>query len=234
MKYTASAPMPEAVTWSGDFPDDIRELSEIMQGDWKARYAELMTSGVPLASDGIFYNDLREPFMAADQAAVTLATTDKALYSASAFPVLGGQYWSRVGKKMRIRAFGKITTVLTPGNLTFDIYYGSGADATGTILASSATVALTASQTNLSWMIDFYVHCRSTGSTGTLFCDGIAYFNNAVVANTLQPLLIPASAAVVSSSVDLTAANIISLQFKRSGSTVETMTVQDLEVIALN
>jgi hypothetical protein len=185
-------------------------------------------------ADGLFYNDLREPFIAADQAAVTLATTDKAIYTPSAFPVLGGQYWARVGKKMRIRLFGKITTVLTPGNGQFDVYYGDGTDANGTLLASSAAFALTASQTNLSWWADVYVHARSLGSAGTLFCDGLAHFNNAVVASTLQPILIPASAAVVSGACDLTAAKIISVQFKRSGSTAETMTVQDLEVTAVN
>jgi hypothetical protein len=183
--------------------------------------------------DGAFYNDLRPPFIVADQAAVTLSTTDKALYTASAFPVLGGQYWWQ-GKKAKIRLFGKITTVLTPGNGTFDIYYGTGADANGVLLASSAAFALTASQTNLSWELELCVSCRSTGSSGTLFVDGSAKFNNAVVASTLQPILIPASAAVVSGACDLTAALIISVQFKRSGSTVETMTVQDLEWIPLN
>src|SRR4051794_25237822 len=102
-------------------------------------------------SDGLFYNDLREPFMTADVTAVTLASTNKALYPASNFPVLGGQYWARIGKAMRLRVFGRITTAATPGNGQFALYYGSGADATGTILASSAAVALSANQTNLSW-----------------------------------------------------------------------------------
>ena len=185
-------------------------------------------------SDGLFYNDLREPFIAADIAAVTLVSTDLALYPASNFPVLGGQYFARVGKKLKIRLFGKITTAATPGNGTFDIYYGTGGAANGVLLAASAAIVLLANQTNLSWWAEFYISCRSIGSAGTLFCDGIALFNQAVVANTQQPALIPASAAVVSGACDLTAALIISVQFKRSGSTVETMTVQDMEVVAMN
>ncbi len=185
-------------------------------------------------ADGIFYHDTREPFISADQAAVTLSTTNKALYTPSAFPVLGGQYFARVGKKIQIRLFGKITTAVTPGNGSFGVYYGSGVDATGVLLASSAAVALTASQTNLSWQATINVSCRTTGSAGTLFCDGIAHFNVGVLASTLQPLLVPASAAVVSAACDLTAANIISVQFARSGSTAETMTVQDMEVVPLN
>lgn len=184
--------------------------------------------------DGVFYNDLREPFIGADIGAVTLATTDKALYPASNFPVLGGQYFARIGKKLRIRLFGRMTTAATPGNLTIDVYYGTGADANGVLLASSAAVALTASQTNLSWQIDVFVHCRSIGSTGTLFVTGMAEANVAVLASTLQPVMIPASAAAVSGACDLTAALIISVQAKRSGSTAETMQVHDMEVIALN
>ena len=156
----------------------------------------------------------------------------RSLYPASNFPVLGGQYWARPGKKMRIRMFGKITTAATPGNLTFDVYYGNGGNANGTIIVSSAAQTLVAGQTNLSWWLDLYVHCRTTGSTGTLFATGKAFFNTSVIA--AGTFLLPASAAVASGSVDLTAANIISVQAKRSGSTAETMTVQDLEVTSLN
>src|ERR1035437_7322226 len=156
-------------------------------------------------SDGLFYNDLREPFIAADISPVTLLTTNLALYPASNFPVLGGQYFARIGKKLRIRLFGKITQCTTPGNGHFNIYYGTRAAANGVLLASSVAFALTASQTNLSWNADLCVHCRSIGSTGTLFCRGEANFNVGVVATTLQPIIIPASAAAVSSACDLTA-----------------------------
>lgn len=182
-------------------------------------------------ADGLLYNDLREPCISVDISAVTLSTTDKALYPVSNFPVLGGQYFSRIGKKIKIRLFGRMTTGTTPGNLTWDIYFGTGADANGTILASSAAEALTASQTNLTWEVELYIHCRSTGSAGTLFVTGHAIFNESVKA---VRQMIPASAPAVSGSVDLTAANIISVQVKRSGSTAETMQVHDMEVIALN
>lgn len=182
-------------------------------------------------ADGLFYNDLREPFCAVDIAAVTLAATNKALYPVSNFPILGGQYFSRVGKKIRIRLFGRVTTVLTPGNLTIGVLYGTGADANGVVLASSAAQAMTASQTNLSFMIECFVHCRSIGSAGTLFATGTAKFNEAVIA---PMMFIPASAPVVSAACDLTAALIISVQALRSGSTAETMQIHDMEVTAMN
>jgi hypothetical protein len=182
-------------------------------------------------ADGLFYNDLREPFLTVAPTAVTLATTAKALYTASNFPVLGGQYFSRPGKKIMIRLFGQITTGLTPGNGSFNVYYGSGADATGVLLMTGTAAALTLSQTNVSWYAEIYVSCRTTGSAGTLFCDGWAKFSEAVLAG---GVLLPASAPAASGACDLTAANIISVQYLRSGSTVETMQVVDMEVTALN
>lgn len=181
--------------------------------------------------DGAFYNDLRSPFIASDVAAVTLAATNKALYPASNFPALGGQYFSYIGKKLRIRLFGRMTTGATPGNGTMTVLYGTGADANGTSLGATAAHALTAGQTNLSWEADICVHARSLGSTGTLFCTGHLIYNESLVA---VRQMIPASAPAASNSLDLTAANIISVQYNRSGSTAETMQVHDMEVIALN
>lgn len=181
--------------------------------------------------DGAFYNDLREPFVTVSPAVVTLAATAKALYTASQFPVLGGQYFSRVGKKIKIRLFGRITTGLTPGNGSFNVYYGSGADAAGVVLMAGTPLALSASQTNLSWDLEIVLTCISIGSAGTLLCTGKSKFNEAVL---IPMMMLPASAPAPSGACDLTAANIISVQFLRSGSTVETMQVNDMEVTALN
>jgi hypothetical protein len=182
-------------------------------------------------ADGLFYNDLREPAISADVSAVTLATTLKALYPASNFPVLGGQYFARVGKKMKIRVFGRLTTGATPGNLVISLLYGTGADANGVTIVSSAATALSINQTNVSWMAEFYVHCRSTGNAGTLFATGHALLNEGAIT---PHLLIPGTAPAVSGACDLTAALILSVQASRSGSTAETMQVHDLEVTALN
>ena len=184
-----------------------------------------------MADNASFFNDLRVPFINADVTSVTLAATNKALYPISNCPAMGKDYWW-IGKKVKIRLFGRITTAATPGNLTLAVFYGTGADANGVSLAASAAVALTASQTNLSWMLEAHVHCRSTGSAGTLFCTGWAKFNEAVIA---AAMMIPASAPAVSSACDLTvASNVLSVQALRSGSTAETMQVHDIEIIAMN
>lgn len=179
--------------------------------------------------DGPIYLDIRDPILTVPPTAVTLAATAKALYTASNFPALGGQYFTRVGKKLRIRLFGQITTGATPGNGSFNVYYGSGADANGVLLMTGTPAALTAGQTNLTWDLEIVITCITTGSAGTLRCTGKAKFNEAVIA-AMQ--MLPASAPAVSGACDFTAANIISVQYLRSGSTAETMQVVDMEVIA--
>jgi hypothetical protein len=181
--------------------------------------------------DGAFYNDLREPFVVTAPAAVTLSTAAKALYTTSQFPFLGGQYFTRPGKKLGIELRGIITTVLTPGNGSFNVYYGTGGDANGVVLMTGTPVALIASQTNVAWVLKIVVTCVTIGNAGTLRCTGWAHFNEAVMA----PIqMLPATVLGVSGACDLTAANIISVQFLRSGSTAETMQVIDMEVTSLN
>lgn len=179
------------------------------------------------------YHETVDPPVFADEAAITLATTNKALIPASRFN-LGPQFFSKPGRKLRINAFGKMTTGTTPGNLTMALLFGTGADANGVSICATAAVALTASQTNLSWEATFYVSCRSIGPAGTLFGRGWLEANPGLIASTLQPIMVPASAAVVSAAVDLTGTLIPSLQALRSGSTAETITVQDYDISPMN
>lgn len=183
-------------------------------------------------ADGLFYVDTRMPFVTVDPAAVTLTTTDLALLTAAHLPVLGANYFGFPGKAVRIRMFGRITTAVTPGNGTFSLYWGTNGAANGVVVCASQAFALTASQTNLSWVLDVTVRCRTTGITGTLFGCGRMLFNNAVVTS---DQMIPASAPAASATVDLTSSTLmLSPQFKRSGSTVETMQVHDVVYEALN
>ena len=185
-----------------------------------------------MSSDGRFFNNALPPFLAADVAAVTLAVTNKALVPAAQLPVLGPNFFAFPGKKLRFEAFGRMTTVVTPGNFQMAVYWGTGADANGVLLAQTTAAALTANQISQSWFAQFDITCRSVGNAGTLFCTGRVKFAETVMA-AMQ--LLPASAPVVSAACDLTSATLIpSLQALRSGSTVETMQVHELTVSELN
>jgi hypothetical protein len=187
-------------------------------------------------ADGLFYVDSRGPFISGDVGSVTLAATDKALIPAANIPIIGGNYFSFIGKAVRIRLFGRLVTAATPGNGTFSLYYGTGADANGVVVAASAAMTLTASMTTgSSWKLEMIVRCRTMGATGTLFGTGMFEFlNSATTTTAATSFMIPAAAPAASASVDLTAALLLSPQFKRSGSTAETLQVHDVSYEALN
>lgn len=184
-------------------------------------------------ADGLFYVDTREPHIVSDIAAVTMTTTAKALYPAAAFPVLGGQYFNRPGKKIKIGLWQKMVLGATPGNFSYNLHWGSGADANGTLICTAGTpVALTASVTKCGYA-EFTVRCLTTGSSGTLQATGWAVWDPAIIGSTLNPILIPTAGAAASAALDLTASNIVSVQALQSG-TAGTIQVQELHVTAEN
>lgn len=185
-------------------------------------------------ADGLFYNDLREPFMVSDLGAVTMAATAKALYTPSNFPVLGASYFNRPGKKIKICLWMKVVVALTPGNFSFNLHWGNGTDANGTLICVAGTpVALNASVTKCIYA-EFTVRCLSIGSAGTLEATGWAIADGLLItAGSLNPILVPTAGAAASASLDLTAANIVSVQALQSG-TAGTIQVQNMEVIAMN
>ena len=183
--------------------------------------------------DGPFWVDLRAPHMSADAASVTLSTTALAMLPVANLPALGSNYFAYVGKAVRMRIWGQITTGATPGNLTVNLYWGTGAAANGTVIVTSAATALTASQTNLSWELDLFVRCRALGATGSLIGHGMRNANVAVISATLQPVMLPASAAAPV-TVDLTQNYVLSPQILRSGSTAESIIVHEFIYEAMN
>lgn len=184
-------------------------------------------------AEGLFYVDSLPPHQSAD-VSTTLTTTDKAI-ATGLMPQLGAGFFNKfIGKGIRCRLFGKYTNQTSPGNLTISIYFGTGADANGTVVVASAATALQASQSNLSWVLEFVIRSRTLGSSGTLFGTGLFVPNVALILSTAQPVLLPTSSPAASGSVDLTSSNIIMPQMKYSGSATQTVVVSDCFVEALN
>lgn len=183
-------------------------------------------------ADGLFYLDTREPHFVTNLAAVTMTTTAKAMYTAASFPVLGGQYFNRPGKAIKIEVSFLLTLPATPGNFSFNVHWGTGADANGTLICAAGTPVAATNATKRG-KVEVIVRCLTTGTAGTLQATGIAWFDPGVIASTLQPMMIPTTGAAASASLDLTAANIVSIQPLQSG-TAGTITVEELKVTALN
>lgn len=184
-------------------------------------------------ADGLFYLDTREPHIVTDIAAVTMTATAIPIYPAANFPVLGGQYFNRPGKAIKICLWQKMVLAGTPGNFSYNVHWGNGAAANGTLICVAGTpVALTASVTKCGYA-EFTIRCLTTGTVGTLQCTGVAWWDHLIIANTLQPIMVPTAGAAASAALDLTLANIVSVQVLQSG-TAGTIQVQEMKVIALN
>lgn len=165
-----------------------------------------------------------------DEAAVTLATTMKALWPA-ARTILPATFWYP-GKILKISAFGKMTTDGTAGNYVFELGYGSG-DAP-TPLVAGRTVAGTVSQTNITWNAWAYMECRTIGASGTCRMWGRWEPDVAILASTLSPYLIP-SATPADVTIDTTVGtNAPTFQLQRSGAGVWTATTTAIVLEELN
>lgn len=171
--------------------------------------------------DTPFFNDCGPPWNIVSPAAVTLAATDKALHLPAATKSLGQPYWWP-GKRVRLEYYGVFTSAATPGNLSLALYWGTGADANGTVIAQMTATAWTASQSAKAWRAWFEILCTSVGATGALLASGDALFNE----GSLSPHILIPDASLAAVTVDTTTSgNVISLQAKRSGSTAETMQI---------
>lgn len=182
-------------------------------------------------ADGIYYRDMRQPFLIADEsAAITLATTQKALWIPNK-TILPAGYWT-VGKTVKLTAAVKLVTDGTAGNYVFAMAYGAG-DAPAPIVISASRAAVV-SFTGLC-IIEGYAVCRSTGTAGTLSMWGKAVPELGAVLSTAQPILFPTLGVTVVSTIDTTVGtNALTFQLQRSGAGVYTSTLVGLVMEALN
>lgn len=189
------------------------------------------------------YHETRNPItQTADYASITGATTSKSIMSVTAdLPgsslVYPAGYW-QIGKKWHCRLYLKMTTGATPGNLTIEIRMQTGSavtDAGGTIMATSAAVALVGSKTAASCFMDFTVESRGAiGTASPLFVKGIFFTDPTfgLVASTALPIFVPSNAAATV-NFDTTLAGTVNVQMKNSGANASTYVVQDVQVNAI-
>ena len=180
-------------------------------------------------ADGIYYRDLRQPFVTADQSGVTLTTSHKALWS-PALTILPANYWT-VGKTVKLTAAVKLSSG-TAGNYTYAMAYGAG-DNPAPIVASAAR-AYVASVGPFLTFWQGYAVCRSIGTAGTLSMWGTAITDLALQLSTAQPNVFPQNGTTVVSTIDTTVGtNALTFQMIASAGT-HTATTVGLLMEALN
>lgn len=95
-----------------------------------------------------------------DGSALTNSTTATSILPASRKFTLPSYFFDGTGKELRIRASGRISTVVTtPGTLTLDVRFGSVV-----VFNGGAMTLNTTAQTNVGWILDVRLVCRAIGA----------------------------------------------------------------------
>lgn len=154
-----------------------------------------------------------------DGSALANSTTATTILPASARFTLPSNYFDKIGKGLRIKAWGRISTVVTtPGNLTLAVNLGT--IASPIIAFTSGALALNvAAQTNASWMAEIELTARAIGNSTSANLMGVGTFVsrallNAPAVGTTQGVgvaLLPDTAPVVGTGFDSTITNVVDL-----------------------
>lgn len=154
-----------------------------------------------------------------DGSALTNTTTATSIIPAAARFTLASNFYAYIGKQLRIRASGRISTVVTtPGNITFAVNHGTVA--TPIIVFTSGTSALNvAAQTNAAWDLEVLLTCRAIGAStsanlmGTAKWTSRASLNAPAVGTTtgVGTVLLPDTAPAVGTGFDSTITNVVDL-----------------------
>lgn len=148
-----------------------------------------------------------------DGPALTASTTPTSLLPAHAKITLPSGYFDTAGKKLKIKASGRISNIVTtPGTLTLDIRF----NATPIIVFNGGAIPLNiVAKTNVLWELEIDLVCRTIGSgtAATMFGTGKFLSESVIsaVAGTMNVCGLPASAPAVGTGFDSTAANLVDL-----------------------
>lgn len=104
-----------------------------------------------------------------------------------------------VGRSIRIKGGGIFSTLITPGNLTVKVKYGS------TVMASVTIGNLLASATNNAFDFECTITCRTTGASGTATTAGLISYETGTLARGMAALNNTGATA----TIDTTAAALI-------------------------
>jgi hypothetical protein len=132
------------------------------------------------------------------------------------------------GRSLKYTLFGDSSTVITtPGTIIHRLRWGGVA---GTSLCASGAFAPdpTAAATNLGWMVQYYLVCRSIGTAGSMFCMGQINWSDyddasaTTITGNLNMGVAPTSAPAVTSSLDTTTTKALSPTVTHSVATAGT------------
>jgi hypothetical protein len=171
-----------------------------------------------------------------DGTALTAAAAASAIPPAAKYTI-PANYFDFIGKKLVVKAKGRVSTVATtPGTLRFDVRLG------GIVVADSAAIALvvTNAYTTIGWSLEFDLTIRTIGTAAAFFVQG--WFSSANVlggANVAMPIggvvaqLPWNTAPTTGTTFDSTVSNVADFFFTQTVATGST-TVHQYQLISPN
>lgn len=171
----------------------------------------------------------------ADGTALTAAARASAIPAAAKFTI-PANFFGTIGKAIRVKAAGIISTVITtPGTARFDVAFGANVVGDSQAIALDATVGYT----NVNWYFEYLLTCRVIGTAANLMQSGIWVCTQ--MAGTIQTppkgaltALLPWNVAMgVGANFDSTASQVIDFFFTQTAAT-GSMTLKQYMVEALN
>jgi len=154
-----------------------------------------------------------------DGTALTNTVTATSILPPAARFTLPANFFSYIGKSMRVRAFGRISTVVTtPGNLTLDVRLGTVASPIVAFNGGASALNIVA-QTNATWDFEAILTARSIGNgvlatlMGAAKWTSRASLNAPAVGTTtgVGIVLLPDTAPVVGTGFDSTVTNVVDM-----------------------
>lgn len=99
-----------------------------------------------------------------DSTALTASVTATSILPPAARFIVPANFFA-IGSALRVRAYGRVSTVTTPGTLTFAFMLGPTSNIA---VFSSGTIALNATATtNQTWSLEIMLTCRAIGASTT-------------------------------------------------------------------
>jgi hypothetical protein len=150
-----------------------------------------------------------------DGTALANTTTATSIVAPQSRFTVPANYFSFIGKTMRVHAAGRISNIVTtPGTLTLDLRWGAS-----TVQFNGGAMSLNiVAKTNVTWTFDAYLTCRSIGNGTLATLLGIGEWQSESVIGSPLPtvggsggLILPASAPAVGTGFDSTVSNVMDM-----------------------
>lgn len=168
-----------------------------------------------------------------DGAAITAAAATTLLPAHAKF-TLAPNFFQRLGQKLKVRASGRISSVITtPGTARFDVRFGA------TVVFDGLAILLdsVAAHTNVGWVLDLTLTCRALGSAANLIgqghwmCEDILGVPATAPKGVLSAMLPWNSAPAVGNNFDSGASQVVDLFFTQTVAT-GSITLHTFELVA--